>query len=59
MEMKKIQEVLNEYSIELKSADRHITVYACKRVEQKNKSKVSVKRSATFCDTTQQSNLIL
>jgi hypothetical protein len=52
--MKKIQEVLNEYSVELKNTDRHITVYSCKRVEQKNKSKVSVKRSATFCNDTQQ-----
>jgi hypothetical protein len=52
--MKKIQEILNEYSVELKSADGHVSVYACKKVEQKNKSNVSVKRLDTFCNNTPQ-----
>jgi hypothetical protein len=53
MVMKKIQEILNEYNIELKSSDQRITVYTCKRIEQKNKLKVSVKRLDTFCNDTQ------
>ena len=52
--MKKLQEVLNEYSVELKSADQHITVYTCKKAEEKNKSKVPAKRSTSFCNDTQQ-----
>lgn len=55
--MKKIQEVLNQYNVELKSTDRHITVYACKKVEQKSKLKGPAKRVNPLNNTTQ-SNLL-
>jgi hypothetical protein len=59
MEIKKIQEILNEYSVELKSADQHITTYVCKKVGEKNKLKVSAKQLDTFCNTNHRSNFAL
>lgn len=56
--MKTIQEVLNEYSIELKSEKRHATVYTCKKVLQENKSTTSPKRKV-FSNATQQNDLCI
>jgi hypothetical protein len=47
--MKTIQEVLNEYRVELKSTNRHVTVYTCKRLSQKNKLIIPVTSLNASC----------
>jgi hypothetical protein len=57
MEMKTIQEVLKEYSVELKSADAKASIYACKRLLNETNLTAPAARLKAFQNATRQSDL--
>jgi hypothetical protein len=56
MKIKTIQEVLKEYTIELKSETRNVIVYTCKRTSQKNKLTSATTRLNAYSNADTQNN---
>lgn len=58
MEIKTIQEVLKEYSVELKSENSKVSIYACKNLLHTSKLSAHSARSTVFRKATRSSDLL-